>query len=93
MAARGLTVGTSQALDSIKAWLSVPGSRAVCAFSLAGPEIAVGSVIRGGRVAIESDSHISAISPPGQDTVDVTVRTPVDVSAISAPAKFRYTDG
>ena len=88
MAAAGLTVGTSQALDSIRAWLSVPGSRAVFAFSLAAAEIAAAT-----DVDIESDSPISAMSPPGQDTVDVTVATPVDVSAISAQAKFRYTDG
>jgi len=56
-------------------------------------EVKFGRTATATDVSIESDSHIVATSPPGNDTVDVTVTTPVDVSPVSAQAKFRYTDG
>jgi hypothetical protein len=44
-------------------------------------------------VTIDSDACITAISPPGEGTVDITVTTPGCVSAKSASAKFRYLNG
>jgi len=43
------------------------------------------------RVTGESAKSITAESPPGTGTVDVTVETPVGVSATSAADRFTYT--
>jgi hypothetical protein len=55
-------------------------------------EVAFGEIVAIG-VTIESDASITAASPPGKDTVDVTVTTPGGVSAKNASAKFRYLNG
>jgi hypothetical protein len=39
---------------------------------------------------VESESAITAVSPPGQGTLDVTVTTPDGVSAVSAADQFSY---
>ena len=42
-------------------------------------------------VTVNSDTSISAVSPAGTDTVDVTVTTPIGTSATSADDQFTYT--
>jgi len=55
-------------------------------------EVTFGETVVTG-VTIDSDASITATSPPGKDTVDITVTTPVGASAKSACAKFRYFNG
>ena len=47
---------------------------------------------------VNSDTQITVTSPPGIDTVTITVTTPIGTSAVSAAAQFTYesapsTDG
>jgi hypothetical protein len=42
------------------------------------------------QMAVGSDTKITATSPPGNGTVDVTVMTPVGTSATSPADQFSY---
>jgi uncharacterized membrane protein len=42
-------------------------------------------------MTVDSDTQITAISPAGTGTVDITVTTPAGTSAVSQDDQFTYT--
>jgi hypothetical protein len=45
------------------------------------------------RFTVSSDSQITAVTPPGEGTVDVTASTPNGTSEVTEATKFTYNDG
>ena len=67
------------------------------AVTITGSGFSTASEVRFGQTkatsfTVESDTSISAVSPTGTGTVDVTVSTPAGVSAATASDRFQYVE-